>query len=50
MDLGTFQETAFNKIKTFLYSEVLLRHYNPEKELVVHCDASSVGVGAVLLQ
>jgi hypothetical protein len=47
---GTSQETAFNKIKTFLCSEVLLRHYNPEKELVVHCDASSVGVGAVLLQ
>ena len=42
------QETAFQKSKEMLTSEQLLTHYNPQLPLVLACDASAYGVGAVL--
>ena len=44
------QQTAFQKIKDVLSSPPCLAHYSPNAELIVSEDASSVGLGAVLLQ
>ena len=41
-------EEAFNKMKQALASMDVLVHYDPERSLGLACDASSVGVGAVL--
>ena len=41
------QETAFQKSE-MLTSEKLFIHYNPQLPLVLACDASAYGVGAVL--
>lgn len=42
------QEEAFCKAKEMLSSSKLLVHYDLQKEVVIYCDASPVGVGAVL--
>ena len=44
------QQSAFDSIKTELSADVLLAHYNPEAELILTCDASPFGIGAVLQQ
>ena len=42
------QEVAFQRLKGLLQSADVLVHYNPTKPLVVACDASPYGLGAVL--
>ncbi|XP_028304146.1 uncharacterized protein K02A2.6-like [Gouania willdenowi] len=42
------QEVAFQHVKELLHSAPLLVHFDPDKEVVLSCDASPYGVGAVL--
>ena len=44
------QEEAFNSIKTELTNPTILTLYNPKAEIKISADASSHGLGAVLLQ
>lgn len=47
---NTMCEVAFKKAKGAFISEKVLAHYNPKLPLIVACDASTYGVGAVLSQ
>ena len=45
---GIDQSRAFEQAKGLLTSCILLVHFDPDKELLVSCDASPYGLGAVL--
>ena len=45
---GPEQEEAFRCAKEVLQSDSLLVHFDPSKPLVLACDASNYGIGAVL--
>lgn len=47
---GEEQESAFLNIKSKLIARPILALYNTEFDTEVHCDASKVGVGGILLQ
>ena len=42
------EEVAFKKLKNILSNETLLAHFDPTKKIGIACDASDVGIGAVL--
>ena len=42
-------EAAFEQLKNVLSSDQVLVHFDPNKTLVLACDASNVGIGAVLV-
>ncbi|KAI4892783.1 hypothetical protein NFI96_006341, partial [Prochilodus magdalenae] len=45
---GKAQEKAFRESKQLLESATRLVHYSPSQDLILACDASAYGVGAVL--
>ena len=45
---GAAQEKSFSKAKELLSSAKVLVHYDPKRPLILECDASARGVGAVL--
>ncbi|XP_015780595.1 PREDICTED: uncharacterized protein K02A2.6-like [Acropora digitifera] len=47
---GKLEQEAFHNLKAALCSDSVLRHYDPTSKLILQCDASSVGVGATVLQ
>lgn len=47
---GADQETAFQKVKEILISAPVLDHYNANKPTKISADASSYGIGGVLMQ
>ena len=44
------QEKAFNKLKDLCVKAPVLQYFDVNKPVEVHCDASSTGLGAVLVQ
>ncbi|KFD60923.1 hypothetical protein M514_26912 [Trichuris suis] len=45
---GTEQKNALQRIKESLSSSISLAHYDSNRPLAISCDASSIGIGAVL--
>ena len=44
------QDKAMSELKKLVTTAPVLAYYDPAKELTIQCDASSTGLGAVLLQ
>lgn len=47
---GVEKQKAFIKLKSRLMTSQILSIYNPNHETELHCDASSLGFGAILMQ
>lgn len=47
---GPSQQKAFNSLKEAVCQDVTLQLFDPNKEIYLKCDASPVGIGAVLEQ
>ena len=47
---GEPQELAFHRIKKILTNATVLAHFDPNGEIIISADASSYGLGAILLQ
>ena len=47
---GDAQEIAFRQVKDAISSPTILAYYDPLKETVIQSDASSYGIGGVILQ
>ena len=47
---GPDQQKSFDDIKSIIKSDAVLQLYDPQKETLVSTDASSYGMGAVLMQ
>ena len=47
---GKEQEDALKKMKKLVADATVLSYYDQEKPLVIQCDASKTGFGAVLMQ
>lgn len=47
---GKDQDIAFTNVKKLVTSAPILQYYDQNKELSIECDASSKGLGAVLMQ
>ena len=45
---GAEQQEAFDKLKAMLSEDTVLAHFDPKLEIGISCDASNVGIGAVL--
>ena len=45
---GTKEQAAFDRVKDTLTADTVLVHFNPNLPLGILCDASEVGIGAVL--
>ena len=41
---------SMKQIRIMMVETPLLQYYDPNKELTIQCDASSIGIGATLLQ
>ena len=48
--IGERQNEAFNELKKCLISDPILALYNPDREIKINADASSYGIGGVVLQ
>ena len=44
------QDTSMSELTKLVTSVPLLAYYNPSKELVIQCDASSTGLGSTVIQ
>ena len=47
---GPSQQDSFDRIKQLFKHDNVLQHYDPNAELMLETDASSYGLGAVLMQ
>lgn len=47
---GTAQEMAFDKLKAAFTSATLLRHFEPEREIILETDASDYALAGILSQ
>ena len=47
---NTTYEKAFRNAKLHVANAVTLKFFNPDKDIVIECDASGIGIGGTLLQ